>query len=155
MLALLCISSLCLGAAWAVPAKEERRKAEKLNDDLELYNPDNYDLTLDNYGDIIDLSNYEELYDYGDFAPKVRGTQGSFSLGASQERGLTNGCRTSFLHSPTSSGGFSTAVAVFAGRGWHPGSSPQEPHGSPNPGCCGRAHEAAASEPSSIHPCTG
>ncbi|XP_061219154.1 opticin [Neopsephotus bourkii] len=71
MLALLCIASLWLGAAWAVPAREERRKAEKLNEDPELYDLDNYDLTLDNYGDIIDLSNYEELYDYGDFAPKV------------------------------------------------------------------------------------
>uniref|UniRef100_A0A8B9FQR0 Opticin n=1 Tax=Amazona collaria TaxID=241587 RepID=A0A8B9FQR0_9PSIT len=71
MLALLCIASLCLGAAWAVPVKEERRKAKELKDDLELYNPDNYDLTLDSYGEIIDLSNYEELYDYGDFAPKV------------------------------------------------------------------------------------
>ncbi|KAM8988503.1 opticin isoform 2-T2 [Ara ararauna] len=71
MLALLCIASLCLGAARAVPVKEERRKTEELKDGLELYDPGNYDLTLDNYGEIIDLSNYEELYDYGDFAPKV------------------------------------------------------------------------------------
>ncbi|NXU82454.1 OPT protein, partial [Xiphorhynchus elegans] len=72
-LAWLGMASLCLGAAWAVPAKE-RRKAEKPKADLALYeNLDlaNYDLTLDNYGEILDLSNYEELYDYGDLAPKI------------------------------------------------------------------------------------
>ncbi|NXV17821.1 OPT protein, partial [Cepphus grylle] len=73
-LAWLGITSLCLGAAWAVPAKEERGKAEKPRADLELYENldlDNYDLTLDNYGEILDLSNYEELYDYGDLGPKI------------------------------------------------------------------------------------
>ncbi|NXF13215.1 OPT protein, partial [Smithornis capensis] len=72
-LAWLGMASLCLGAAWAVPAKE-RRKAEKPRADLTLYENldlDNYDLTLDNYGEILDLSNYEELYDYGDLAPKI------------------------------------------------------------------------------------
>ncbi|NWX26384.1 OPT protein, partial [Notiomystis cincta] len=67
------VASLCLGTLWAVPAKE-RRKAEKPKADLTLYENldlDNYDLTLDNYGDILDLSNYEELYDYGDLAPKI------------------------------------------------------------------------------------
>ena len=73
------MASLCLGAAWALPAKE-RRKAEKPKADLALYENldlDNYDLSLDNYGEILDLSNYEELYDYGDLAPKVRGMQES------------------------------------------------------------------------------
>ncbi|NXI70191.1 OPT protein, partial [Anseranas semipalmata] len=68
------IASLCLGAAWAVPAKEERRKVEKPKLDLAVYENldlDNYDLTLDSYGDIVDLSNYEELYDYGDLAPQI------------------------------------------------------------------------------------
>ncbi|XP_021154000.2 opticin [Columba livia] len=72
-LAWLGIASLCLGTAWAVPAKE-RRKAEKPKAHLALYENldlDNYDLTLDNYGEILDLSNYEELYDYGDLAPKI------------------------------------------------------------------------------------
>ncbi|NWR77723.1 OPT protein, partial [Centropus unirufus] len=72
-LAWLGMASLCLGAARAVPAKE-RRRMEKPKADLALYeNPDldNYDLTLDNYGEILDLSNYEELYDYGDLAPKI------------------------------------------------------------------------------------
>ncbi|XP_039421290.1 opticin [Corvus cornix cornix] len=67
------VASMCLGTLWAVPA-QERRKAEKPKADLTLYeNPDldNYDLTLDNYGEILDLSNYEELYDYGDVAPKI------------------------------------------------------------------------------------
>ncbi|XP_009701765.1 PREDICTED: opticin [Cariama cristata] len=74
ILAWLGIASLCLGTPWAVPAKKERRKAEKPKADLALYENldlDNYDLTLDNYGDILDLSNYEELYDYGDLAPKI------------------------------------------------------------------------------------
>ncbi|XP_010006618.1 PREDICTED: opticin [Chaetura pelagica] len=73
-LAWLGITSLCLGAAWAVPPMKERRKAEKLKADFALYENvdlDNYDLTLDNYGEILDLSNYEELYDYSDLGPKI------------------------------------------------------------------------------------
>ncbi|NWT86564.1 OPT protein, partial [Lanius ludovicianus] len=69
----LSVASLCLGTLWAVPA-QERRKAEKPKADLTLYENldlDNYDLTLDNYGEVLDLSNYEELYDYGDLAPKI------------------------------------------------------------------------------------
>ncbi|XP_032936258.1 opticin [Catharus ustulatus] len=67
------VATLCLGTLWAVPAKE-RRKVEKPKADLTLYENldlDNYDLSLDNYGDILDLSNYEELYDYGDLVPKI------------------------------------------------------------------------------------
>ncbi|NXO16011.1 OPT protein, partial [Oriolus oriolus] len=67
------VASLCLGTLWAVPA-QERRKAEKPKADPTLYENldlDNYDLTLDNYGEILDLSNYEELYEYGDLAPKI------------------------------------------------------------------------------------
>ncbi|NWV47096.1 OPT protein, partial [Daphoenositta chrysoptera] len=67
------VASLCLGTLWAVPA-QERRKAEKPKADPTLYENldlDNYDLTLDNYGEILDLSNYEELYDYGDLGPKI------------------------------------------------------------------------------------
>ncbi|NXG43513.1 OPT protein, partial [Psilopogon haemacephalus] len=73
-LAWLSISSLCLGAAWAAPAKGERRKMEKLKADLALYENldlDSYGLSLDNYGENLDLSNYEDLYDYGDLAPKI------------------------------------------------------------------------------------
>uniref|UniRef100_A0A8C3QF47 Opticin n=1 Tax=Cyanoderma ruficeps TaxID=181631 RepID=A0A8C3QF47_9PASS len=67
------VASLCLGTLWAVPAKE-RRKGDKPKAELNLYENldlDNYDLTLDNYGEILDLSNYEELYDYGDLVPKI------------------------------------------------------------------------------------
>ncbi|NXI06926.1 OPT protein, partial [Irena cyanogastra] len=69
----LAVASLCLGTLWAAPA-EERRKAEEpeaeptLHENLDLAN---YPLTLDNYGDILDLSHYEELYDYGDLVPKI------------------------------------------------------------------------------------
>ncbi|NXD43232.1 OPT protein, partial [Copsychus sechellarum] len=67
------LASLCLGTLWAVPAKE-RRKVEKPKAELTLYENldlDNYELPVDNYGDILDLSNYEELYDYGDLVPKI------------------------------------------------------------------------------------
>ncbi|XP_030147970.4 opticin [Taeniopygia guttata] len=67
------VASLCLGTLWAVPA-EKRMKLEKPKAELTLYeNLDlgNYEVTLDNYGDILDLSNYEELYDYGDLVPKI------------------------------------------------------------------------------------
>ncbi|CAN8199972.1 unnamed protein product [Coccothraustes coccothraustes] len=67
------VASLCLGTLWAVPAKE-RRKVEKPKAELTLYENlemDNYDVTLESYGDILDLSNYEEIYDYGDLVPKI------------------------------------------------------------------------------------
>ncbi|NXH49931.1 OPT protein, partial [Dicaeum eximium] len=67
------VASLCLGTLWAVPAKD-RRKEEKPKAELSLFENlelDNYEPTLDNYGDILDLSNYEELYDYGDLVPKI------------------------------------------------------------------------------------
>ncbi|NXF27204.1 OPT protein, partial [Rhodinocichla rosea] len=73
------VATLCLGTLWAVPAKD-RRKVDKAKAELSLFeNLDlgNYDGTLESYGDILDLSNYEELYDYGDLVPKVRGTQES------------------------------------------------------------------------------
>lgn len=53
---------------------EEDGKKEKPKTDTSAYGNldlDNYDLNLDNYGEVIDLSNYEEIYDYGDLAPKV------------------------------------------------------------------------------------
>lgn len=94
----LSITSLCLGTAWAVPAKGERRKVEKLKADLAPYESldlDSYDLTLDNYGEILDLSNYEDLYDYGDLAPKVRrmkeGTQQVGQVFPWVSRGLLQG----------------------------------------------------------------
>ncbi|XP_064589239.1 opticin [Zonotrichia leucophrys gambelii] len=67
------VAALCLGTLWAVPAKD-RRKEEKPKAELSLFENldlDNYDVTLESYGDILDLSNYEELYDYGDLVPKI------------------------------------------------------------------------------------
>ncbi|NXP96048.1 OPT protein, partial [Passerina amoena] len=67
------VATLCLGTLWAVPAKD-RRKVEKPKAELSLLENldlDSYDVTLESYGDILDLSNYEELYDYGDLVPKI------------------------------------------------------------------------------------
>ncbi|XP_058675540.1 opticin [Ammospiza caudacuta] len=67
------VAALCLGTLWAGPAKD-RRKEEKPKAELSLFENldlDNYDVTLESYGDILDLSNYEELYDYGDLVPKI------------------------------------------------------------------------------------
>ncbi|KAM8795932.1 opticin [Eudromia elegans] len=68
------VASLLLVAAWAALADEGMRKEEKPRDDPAVYENldlDNYDLSLDNYGDMVDLSNYEELYDYSDLVPKI------------------------------------------------------------------------------------
>lgn len=73
------ITLMLAALALAVPLGEGK-KTEKPSADLTIYeslNLDNYDLSLNNYGDIIDLSNYDELYDYGDLAPKVRQSQQS------------------------------------------------------------------------------
>ncbi|XP_042320938.1 opticin isoform X2 [Sceloporus undulatus] len=70
------ITTLTLSLALPTLPKEDG-KTEKVKhkimdtavyDNLDL---DNYDLSLDNYGEIIDLSNYEEIYDYGDLASKI------------------------------------------------------------------------------------
>ncbi|NXL21303.1 OPT protein, partial [Setophaga kirtlandii] len=69
----LAVTTLCLGTLGAVPAKD-RRKVDKPKAELSLFENlelDNYDVTLESYGDILDLSNYEELYDYGDLVPKI------------------------------------------------------------------------------------
>ncbi|XP_071624570.1 opticin [Heliangelus exortis] len=73
-LAWLGIITLCLGTTRAVPAVKDTGKAEKPKADLALYGNldlDNYHLMLDNYGEVLDLSSYEELYNYGDLAPKI------------------------------------------------------------------------------------
>lgn len=80
--ALLGVATLALVQALAAPPKEEGvRKKEKPRADIATYENlalHNYDdLSLDNYGEIIDLSIYEELYDYDDLEPKVRGRQQS------------------------------------------------------------------------------
>ncbi|CAM4613128.1 unnamed protein product [Lepidochelys kempii] len=71
--ALLGVTTLALVLALAAPSKEEGKKKEEkpradaaTDDNLDL---PNYD--LDNYGEIIDPSLYEELYDYSDLAPKI------------------------------------------------------------------------------------
>ncbi|XP_032641617.1 opticin [Chelonoidis abingdonii] len=74
-IALLGVTTLALGLALAAPPKEEGEKKEKkpradiaTDDNLDL---PNYDLSLDSYGEIIDPSFYEELYDYSDLGPKI------------------------------------------------------------------------------------
>ncbi|KFV55657.1 Opticin, partial [Gavia stellata] len=107
-LAWLGIASLCLGAARALPAKEERRKVEKPKADFALYENldlDNYDLTLDNYGEILDLSNYEELYDYGDLAPKIEvGTLAPRPKDPTALPNLGTTAETPKQHAPTTAG---------------------------------------------------
>nr|XP_020653700.1 opticin isoform X1 [Pogona vitticeps] len=57
-----------------LPKKDGKMKKEKHNigliaDDNQDLN--NHELNLDNYGEVIDLSNYEEIYNYGDLASKI------------------------------------------------------------------------------------
>ncbi|NXA06321.1 OPT protein, partial [Sapayoa aenigma] len=121
-LAWLGMASLCLGAAWAVPAKE-RKKAEKPKADLTLYENldlDNYDLTLDNYGEILDLSNYEELYDYGDLAPKIEvGTLAPRPRDPKILPNLGATAETPKLHLPTTAGRIHPAPIPMQGE-WLP-----------------------------------
>ncbi|NXE50342.1 OPT protein, partial [Casuarius casuarius] len=109
------IASLLLAAAWAAPAEEGTREAEKPKADLAVYENldlDNYDLTLDSYGEIVDLSNYEELYDYGDLAPKIE--VGTLAPPTKAQEGLPNlgtTAETPKLQPP------STTAATAAGSG--------------------------------------
>ncbi|XP_048351711.1 opticin isoform X2 [Sphaerodactylus townsendi] len=67
------ISALAFALAPAALSKENG-KEKKLKTDIPSYNIldlDSDDLSLDNYGGIIDLSNYEDIYDYGDLASKI------------------------------------------------------------------------------------
>uniref|UniRef100_A0A8D0G6D7 Opticin n=1 Tax=Sphenodon punctatus TaxID=8508 RepID=A0A8D0G6D7_SPHPU len=68
------IGTLMLVSVLTAPPKENGKKKEKPRTDIAAYDNldlDNYDLNLDNYGEIIDLTNYEELYDYADLVPKI------------------------------------------------------------------------------------
>ncbi|XP_062975299.1 opticin [Elgaria multicarinata webbii] len=69
------IAALTLALALsALPKEDGRKKKEKHDNNAVAYdNLDlgNYDLNLDNYGEVIDLSNYEDIYDYGDLASKI------------------------------------------------------------------------------------
>ncbi|XP_053098440.1 opticin isoform X2 [Hemicordylus capensis] len=67
------MTALTLALA-ALPKEDGSMKKEKLKTDSAVYESldlDNYDLNLDNYGEVIDLSNYEEIYDYGGLASKI------------------------------------------------------------------------------------
>ncbi|XP_078500814.1 opticin isoform X2 [Lissotriton helveticus] len=54
--------------------KVEKTIVEKPKVEVNTYEDlilENYDLNLDNYGEVIDLSNYEDLYDYGEPGTKI------------------------------------------------------------------------------------
>lgn len=67
------VSALTFALASAALAKEDGKK-KKLKTDIPSYDNmdlDSDDIGLDNYGEIIDLSNYEDIYDYEDLTSKV------------------------------------------------------------------------------------
>ncbi|MEE6517072.1 hypothetical protein FKM82_027047, partial [Ascaphus truei] len=71
LLVSLCLSAVALAVA-PPPPEAGRRRAVKSQpgEGVSYEDLDNYDLNLDNYGESIDLSNYEDLYDYSDPGPK-------------------------------------------------------------------------------------
>ncbi|XP_075469810.1 opticin isoform X2 [Ascaphus truei] len=72
LLVSLCLSAVALAGA-PPPPEAGRRRAVKSQpgEGVSYEDLDNYDLNLDNYGESIDLSNYEDLYDYSDPGPKI------------------------------------------------------------------------------------
>ncbi|XP_006922942.1 opticin [Pteropus alecto] len=61
----------------SLPEKERRRREEQpqaAGDSNAVLLPGDYALSLDNYDEVIDLGSYQELTDYGDQAPEVKGT---------------------------------------------------------------------------------
>nr|XP_055224721.1 opticin isoform X2 [Gorilla gorilla gorilla] len=61
----------------SLPRKERKRREEQMpreGDSFEVLPLRNDVLNPDNYGEVIDLSNYEELTDYGDQLPEVKVT---------------------------------------------------------------------------------
>ncbi|XP_007987071.2 opticin [Chlorocebus sabaeus] len=61
----------------SLPRKERKRREEQMpreGDSFEVLPLGNDVLNPDNYGEVIDLSNYEELTDYGDQLPEVKVT---------------------------------------------------------------------------------
>ncbi|XP_032278227.1 opticin isoform X1 [Phoca vitulina] len=63
-----------LGAGTASLPKERKRRDQTLGEGDAYAVLDNYDLGLDNYDEVIDLSDYEGLTDYGDQLPEVKVT---------------------------------------------------------------------------------
>ncbi|KAL8178999.1 UNVERIFIED_CONTAM: hypothetical protein K2H54_058364 [Gekko kuhli] len=72
------ISALTFALAPAALSKEDEIK-KKLKTDIPSYDNldlDSDDISLDNYGEIIDLNNYEDIYDYEDLTSKVLNSKG-------------------------------------------------------------------------------
>lgn len=68
------MTALAMVLSLAAVPEEDGKEKEKPKTNTVAYGNldlDNYDLNLDNYGEVIDLNNYEEIYDYGDLEPKV------------------------------------------------------------------------------------
>lgn len=69
------LALVLLEAGTASLPKERKRRDQMLGEDDSYAVLGNYVLGLDNYDEVIDLSDYEGLMDYGDQLPEVRGTQ--------------------------------------------------------------------------------
>uniref|UniRef100_A0A8D0B672 Opticin n=1 Tax=Salvator merianae TaxID=96440 RepID=A0A8D0B672_SALMN len=69
------ITAVALAVALpTLPKEDGKQKKERHKMDTAPYGNldlDNYDLNLDNYGEVIDLNNYEDIYGYGDLASKI------------------------------------------------------------------------------------
>nr|XP_008107879.1 PREDICTED: opticin isoform X2 [Anolis carolinensis] len=70
------ITALTLSLALPTLPQEDEKEVKEVQKTMDITVYDNldlgnYDLNLDNYGEVIDLSNYEEIYDYGDLASKI------------------------------------------------------------------------------------
>lgn len=75
-LAFLSLLTLVLQEAGTASLLGEREREEQSPEEGDTYTSlhvGNYTLSLEDYSEVIDLSSYEELADYGDQIPEVRG----------------------------------------------------------------------------------
>lgn len=76
LLAFLGLLTLVLHEAGTASLPGERKREEQSPEEGDTYaflHVGNYALSLEDYSDVIDLSNYEEPADYGDQTPEVKG----------------------------------------------------------------------------------
>ncbi|XP_004425209.1 PREDICTED: opticin [Ceratotherium simum simum] len=114
----------------SLPKKERRRREDQTHGDgssNRALHLENYVLSLDNYDEVIDLSNYEEPADYGDQLPEVKGTSLAPSTRISStesllgprtpslNRTMTRPTTLGLLGSPTSHGLPTCLVCVCLG----------------------------------------
>lgn len=112
-LSLLALVLLEAGTASRPKGRKRRDQTNEEGDSYAVLNLGNYVPGLDNYDEVIDLSDYEGLMDYVDQLPEVRGTQQTNCIPWAWTSPSCPQCRGSSLHLSPGSGNSSPSIGTY------------------------------------------